>query len=155
MVRLQVVKNSNRIVLIAILAVSTLMLSFTGCQSDHERIYRVSGRVVFEDCSPAQFGVIEFRSESEIPFIARGKINKDGTFRVKASGKSSGLTEGIYRAIIIQVVGNPRGQPKIAHHHGLEVANKYRTYDTSDIRIEVEPNKKNDFEIRVDSKSGS
>ena len=129
-----------------------LLLSITGCQSDQERVYPISGKVVFEDGSPAQFGLIEFRSDSTPPFSARGKIDDDGTFRVRASGSTSGLTAGTHRAIIIQVVGNPRGQPRIAHHHGLEVADKYRTYKTSDLQIEVLPDGDNDFELLVESK---
>lgn len=145
------VNFSNWITTISILAILPLLLS-TGCDSNPFRVYRVNGKVIFEDDSPAQFGIIEFRSDTDPPITARGKINQDGTFRVRASGSSWGLTEGKHRAIIIQVVGNPRGQPKIAHHHGLEVADKYRTYDTSDIEIEIKPNNENDFNIVVESK---
>ena len=150
MVRLPVLKTSTPIFLSAALAM--LMLLLIGCQSDQERIYPISGRVVFEDGSPAQFGLIEFRSDTTPPVTARGKINKDGTFRVKASGRSAGLTAGTHRAIIIQIVGNPRGQPKIAHKHGLEVADRYRTYESSDLDVEVLPDGDNDFEILVESK---
>lgn len=128
------------------------VLSLTGCQSDGEPIYSFSGRVVFEDGSPAQFGIIEFRSDAAEPVTARGKINKDGTFRVRASERNFGLTEGTHRAIIIQVVGNPRGRPKIAHSHGLEVADKYRKYETSDLQVQISRDSENEFEFVVESK---
>jgi len=129
-----------------------VFLVISGCQNEQDRIYPIAGRVVFADGSPARFGIIEFRSESPEPIIARGEIQKDGTFNVRAAGKSWGLTRGTHQAIILQVIGNPRGQPRLVHNHGLEVADKYRSYQTSDLRIEVTPESENEFELVVDSK---
>jgi len=129
-----------------------VILSLTGCQSDGEPVYSIKGRVVFDDGSPARFGIIEFRSDAAEPVTARGKINKDGTFRVRASDRAYGLTEGTHQAIIIQVIGNPRGRPKIAHSHGLEVADKYRDYGTSGLEVQISRDSDNEFELVVESK---
>ena len=129
-----------------------LLTASTGCQSEVDRVYPVSGKITFSDGSPAQFGIIEFRSQSPDPVIARGKIEKDGSFRVRASGRQWGLTQGKHTGVIIQIVGNPRGQPKLVHKHGLEVADKYRDYKSSDLNIEVAPDGDNHFELIVDSK---
>ena len=129
-----------------------LLTASTGCQSEVDRVYPVSGKIIFSDGSPAQFGIIEFRSQSTDPIVARGKIEKDGSFRVRASGRQWGLTKGKHTGVIIQIVGNPRGRPQLAHQHGHEVDEKYRDYRTSDLRIEVTPDGDNHFELVVDSK---
>lgn len=129
----------------------TIAAIFVGCDSQPQ-CYPVSGTVKFEDDSTAQFGNIEFRSTTESPTIARGKINKDGTFTARTSGGRSGLLAGKHKVIIVQIIGNPRGGGSVVHHHGLEVATKYNDYRTSDLEIEVTPDGKNEFELVVDSK---
>ena len=133
-----------------LIMISSVLLP--GCQSDEGRVYPIKGKVVFEDGSPAKFGIIEFRSDTPMPITARGKINKDGTFRVRATGKPWGLTKGSHHCVIVQVIGVSRGQPKIAHNHGLEVADKYRDYKTSDLMVEVTPDGENEFTLQVESK---
>ena len=122
------------------------MLCTTGCQQQAEQRYPITGKVLFEDGSNAQFGIIEFRSNSPEPVVVRSKIKKDGTFKVRT-------IKGKHTVIILQVIGIPRGRPrKIVHKHGLEVADKYRDYQTSDLKIEVKPDGANQFELQVDSK---
>lgn len=124
---------------------AVLLCSITGCQQNGEQRYGVEGKVLFEDGSNARFGIIEFRSNSPEPVVVRSKIKKDGTFKIRT-------VKGSHTVIILQVIGNPRGRPKVVHKHGLEVADKYRNYTTSDLRIDVNPDGKNQFELRVDSK---
>lgn len=144
---------SSRVVLTTqLLLLAMVVLSFSGCQSSEDRVYPVGGKVVFADGSPAQFGIIEFRSDAPTPVTARGKIKKDGSFRVRATGRSWGLTKGTHKCIVLQVIGNPRGQPRLIHSHGLDVADKYRDYKTSDLEVVVTPKGDNQFEILVDSK---
>lgn len=137
---------------IAIACVLSFAIAFiAGCDS-RPPCYPVSGTVIFsEDDSPAQFGTIEFRSQTEPPAIARGIIRKDGAFTAKSTDGRAGLIAGKYQMIIIQVIGNPRNG-SVVHHHGLEVNKKYNSYKTSDLEIEVTPDGENKFDLVVDSK---
>ena len=131
---------------------ATGCLLSAGCRDSGPRTFPVSGKVVFADGSYAQFGDIEFRAESGEHVTARGKINNDGTFRLKSLGNRSGTVAGWHQVVIVQNTGNARGGlPAIHHHHGLDVAAKYRSYDTSDLRFEVKPSGTNVFEILVES----
>ncbi len=111
-------------------------LLVVGCGSSGPAYHPVSGKVVFtKDGSNAQFGSIEIRPESSPRVIARGKINKDGTFELNSQSRR-GAIEGWHTVAIVQVVGSPR-LGDVTHNHGLEVAEKYRDHRTTDLRIEV------------------
>ncbi len=121
-----------------------------GCQEEANRVYPAAGKVVFSDGSPAKFGIIEFRSLSAEPIVARGKIEPSGSFQVKTSGQP-GLVAGTHQVIILQVIGDPASRRKIIHRHGREVARKYRSYETSDLTVEVSAEGDNDFTLEVDA----
>lgn len=119
-----------------------------GCDSG-PKYYPVSGTVVFkQDGSTAQFGSIEFRSESEPPVVARGEITKAGTFSLASSGKI-GTIGGSHTVVIIQVIGNPRGN--VRHNHGLEVAKKYSDHRTTDLKVNVTKENASTLVLEVDS----
>ena len=120
-----------------------------GCDS-RPPCYPVSGVIKFADDSTAQFGSIEFRSDTEPPSIARGLINQDGSFTAKSAAGRPGLIAGNYKLIIVQIMANARSGG-VTHHHGLEVDKKYSTYKTSDLEIEVTPDGENNFVLTVDS----
>ena len=122
-----------------------------GCGKTGPALYPVSGKVEFSDGSPAMFGSIEFRSDSESPVIARGKIQKDGSFSARSVEFGDGMVEGVHNVRIEQVIGSFR-QGSVVHHHGLEVAKKYRSYRTTDLEVEVTPKGENRFTLLVDSK---
>ena len=126
------IENPMRLYSVNRIAAGLLLLaaavSAPGCQFETDPVYPISGKVSFADGSPARFGIIEFRRDSDAPIVARGSIKKDGTFQVRASGSRNGLTAGIHDAIIVQVVGNLRGGPPVHHHHGKVVADRYRDY---------------------------
>ena len=129
-----------------------MALACIGCQAETDPVLPISGKVTFTDGSPAQFGVIEFRRNQPTTAIARGTIQKDGTFQVRQSGSRSGLRQGSHKAVIIQVVGTHSGG-HIHHHHGQVVADKYRDYRTTDLSVEVSADSENHFEIVVEPKS--
>ena len=132
-----------------ILICLVIILAFSGCDNG-PTYYPVSGTVVFkQDGSKAQFGSIEFRSETEPPVIARGKIAKDGTFSVAASGKN-GTIGGKHTVVILQVVGTPRTEI-ITHDHGLEVAKKYNDHRTTDLELTVTEDSATGIVLEVDS----
>ena len=121
------------------LALSCLLMAITGCGDQGPKYYPVEGKVIFkQDQSPARFGSVEFRSQSDPPVIARGKIQPDGTFKLKSGGKQ-GTVQGTHSVVIIQIVGDPRIPGRVVHDHGLDVATKYSDYQTSDLSIDVQP----------------
>lgn len=128
-----------------------VIASFAGCGEQGPAFVPVEGKVVFkQDGSAAQFGTIEFRSESDPPVIARGKIQKDGSFKLKSEGKR-GTIEGTHKVVIIQVVSNHRSGG-VVHNHGLEVAKKYSNFRTSDLKIEIERETAKQLILEVESK---
>lgn len=140
--------SKNSVSLCACLFALTLVL--TGCGSG-PTYYPVSGTVEFKaDGSKAQFGTIEFRSKTDPPVVARGTIEKDGTFSLWSSG-NNGTIEGSHTVVIIQVVGDSRSR-KILHNHGLEVATKYSDHRTTDLIAEVNKETSSDLKLLVDSK---
>ena len=131
-------------------AIACLILN--GCQSEGEQVFPISGKILFSDGSPATFGTIECRSDSSSPVIARGRIEKDGSFTVKSFGNRNGLVAGDHRMIVVQVTGSPRDGGTIIHNHGQEVATRYSNYDSTDLRLHVQPGGRNHFEFIVDAR---
>ena len=131
-----------------------LLTMFVGCGEQGPEYFPVEGKVIFsEDSTPVQFGSIEFRSDSEPPVIARGKIQRDGSFRLSSSGRK-GTIGGNHSVVIIQVIGVPRvpGMAKIVHDHGNDIAKKYSDYRTSGLKVEVQRETCRDIVLEVESK---
>jgi len=135
------------------LIVTCLTASIVGCGDQGPKYYPVEGKVIFkEDSSAAQFGRIEFRSESDPPVISRGKIQNDGSFKLKSNGKL-GTVQGMHSVVIIQVVGGPRqGGGHVVHDHGLDIAKKYSDHRTSDLKVDVQPETYKQIVLEVDAK---
>ena len=134
--------------------IALVVFCFVGCDSDGSKLYPVSGKVIFKsDHSVAQFGTIEFRPETEPRVIARGRIEKDGTFELSSSGQN-GAVAGWHTVVIHQAVGDVRGGRMIIHDHdhGLEVSNKYVDHRITDLRVEVKMGIDNQIELLVDEK---
>ncbi len=126
-----------------------LCLGLSGCGDPSERLYPVTGKIVFADGTCAQFGNIECRSFSKPPTISRSNIGKDGSFDLSTVGKR-GVIAGEHQMLIVQVIS--RAKRNIVHDHGHEVATKYRQYESSGLKIDVKPDGKNHFELTVESK---
>jgi hypothetical protein len=125
-----------------------LLAFIAGCGGGPE-FHVVSGKVIFaKDKSPAQFGSIEFRSETEPHHIARGKIGKDGTFALKTKQRN-GAYEGWHTVVIIQASGNTRG-PSVKHNHGLDIAKKYLDHRDTELRVNVTEETASELTIEVD-----
>ena len=62
------------------------------------------------------------------------------------------MVRGKHKVVIMQVVTTPKDNPDFVHHHGLEVVDKYRSYETTDLTIEVKPGEDNQFELLVENK---
>lgn len=113
--------------------------------------HRVNGRVVFKkDGSPAQFGSVEFRTETEPHEIARGTIQKDGQFSLE-TGDRPGAAEGWHTVVIIQASGDTRSSG-IVHNHGLDVSKKYLDHRSTDLRVEVTRESARNLVIEVEDR---
>lgn len=131
-----------------------LMLALTclvGCGQSQPRLYPVSGKVFFRDGSSVLSAIIEFAPARGGP-TARGKINADGTFTLKTGERDGAVADG-HRIVIVQTWLSD-GAPSHARrfrHANLVLAPKYRSFDTSPLERQVEPDKKNVFMIEVES----
>lgn len=109
--------------------------SLVGCDEQGRAHFAAGGSVRFaSDNTPATFGDIEFRSEGEQVVVARGKIQKDGTFTVSA-GSRRGTVAGWHTVVILQPVRSLGGGMK--HSHGHDAHRKYGDHRTTDLRVEV------------------
>ena len=143
-------KNSYRGVF-NVLAISVFVVT-SGCSDTGPRYYPVTGTVKFSDDSPAMFGTVECRTATGEAVISRGQISRDGSFRLRSTGGKNGLVAGKHLMVIVQVLGTPRptSGKRIVHKHGKETSNKYRSYSSTDLVIEVVPDSKNHFDLIVD-----
>ena len=128
---------------------SAALLMFSGCDGGRAH-YPVDGTIKFKkDDSVAQFGTIEFRSESEPIVTARATIQKDGTFSLM-SDKRNGAVGGWHTVVILQPVS--RFHSGVVHNHGLEAARKYFDHRTTDLRVEVKADAEDDaYDLSIDN----
>lgn len=117
----------------------------SGCNQS-ENLYPVSGTVVFEDGSPVMFGDIEFQASQE-PINARGKIQRDGSFKLGTRSSSDGAVVGEHKVVIVQTVTN-HFNLEVVHDHGHVVDPMYSDYQTTDLTVEVKP-EKNEIKLVV------
>jgi hypothetical protein len=121
---------------LAPIVLSGLLLVAAGCGS---RTYPVTGKVVWEDGTPATelagWGV--HFSSFEMQVGAEAEIASDATFRAKLY-RESGLPAGEY-----QVVVAPPGDD------ASRINPKFLRYETSGLKATVEP-KDNDFTFKVE-----
>ncbi len=116
-----------------------------GCSDGRPRTWPVRGTVLFEDGSPVKTGVIELES-IEHQTTATGKIGEDGSFILGTFREQDGAVAGQHRAIVIQLI---MGDRTIVHtqDHGHPVPVHYATYESSDLRLTVEPTADNNLTV--------
>jgi hypothetical protein len=133
---------------LGILSVLILSVGVAGCGNG---LSPVTGRVVFEDGSPLDEGIVicEMQDGGK-PVMARGSIQADGTFRLGTEKPGDGVKPGKYRVLVV-----PRGRtqaeasvlPPIIDH-------KFEKFETSGIEFEVKEGK-NELPITVTKPKGS
>jgi len=127
-----------------------LLPCLAGCHSDQLPTYPVEGTIRFEDGSFPKFGDIEFYSATH-RINARGKINRDGSFKVGTYEPNDGAVEGNHKIIVIQISGTyltAKYNDEIKHDHGALVNTSYFDYRTSDLECNIE-RKSNPVELIV------
>jgi hypothetical protein len=121
-----------------------LSLLSVGCSGKS----KVTGKVTFSDGTPLTTGEVRFETTS---FLASGKIQSDGSYRLGSVSESDGVPKGSYRVSIyaldfshitpeMNIADAPPGKPLVAE--------KFRSGETSGLTCEVNGTTK--FDITVE-----
>ncbi|MBL8873089.1 MAG: carboxypeptidase regulatory-like domain-containing protein [Planctomycetaceae bacterium] len=132
---------------VGLLSLSLFIAAIMGCGPSHPPTYPVVGKVVFENGEACQLGTIEFRSLDHL-VSARGKIEKDGSFKLSTWEPDDGAVAGKHQVIIQQMIIT-EDLSFAAHGHGPRVNPRYGDYATSGIEISVEPVGKNEVTVTL------
>ena len=133
-----------------LIACILLLLSAAGCGGNSS----VTGQVSYADGTPLDHGIVFFETSS---LIAKGTIQKDGTYTVFA-GEKKGVPQGTYRVSIdgfqptvepapVGPDGRPRGNARIIPPV-IPIASKHLSAETSGLVCEVKGRTK--FDITVE-----
>lgn len=125
------------------------LFCLVGCGSDQVTTYPVKGRVVFQDGSPVRTGTVELESK-QFGTTATGFINQDGTFVLGTYTPNDGAAEGEHNAIVVQMIIND-GSVNHTVDHGNPVPPSYGDYDTSPLKVGVQPIEENEIVLTLDS----
>src|SRR5262245_37096766 len=131
------------------LLVALLVLAgAAGCGSGR---YPVSGRVVYDDGSPVEEGIVVGETWEGAPKVmAQGKIQRDGSFQWGTAKPADGAPPGKYRVVVL-----PRALGDAETAQGMQPAvdAKYTKHETSGITIEVKEGN-NELPITVTKPKG-
>lgn len=136
---------------------ASLVALVLGC-SNQPPTYPVSGRVAFGDGEPVDSGTIEFRSV-ELGLNARGKIGRDGSYKLTTFRPHDGAVVGEHRVIVAQhlVVETARpveyGGTGHAHTPHRVVDRRYASYRDSPLACCVSDQRDNVINLAVESPS--
>jgi hypothetical protein len=117
---------------LATLAPMAVLLGVAGCGGG---LYPVSGRVVFEDGSPLDEGVVICElNGAQKPVMARGTLQRDGSFRLGTSRPGGGAPPGQYRVLVV-----PRSLNQFEQEKQLPpiIDRKFEAFETSGLTLEV------------------
>jgi hypothetical protein len=129
---------------ITIIFVSFFLVLIIGCSQQTQ----VSGKVTFEDGSPLTTGEVRFESSG---FLASGKIQSNGTYRLGSTAKADGVPKGSYKVSVFAMDESgfkPGTLPRDAPAPQSLVMEKYRSGETSGLVCEV--NGSTTFDITVE-----
>lgn len=115
-------------------ALMLLALSLFAAGGCGRGLYPVRGQVVYEDGSPMAEGfVICEMPEGEMPVMARGEIQPDGTFRLGTFEPGDGARPGKYNVLV-----TPRGRTQAEEQTLPPVLDpRFQNYSTSGLELEV------------------
>ena len=126
------------------------LATLAGCSGNGLATYPVEGRVKFPDGKPLQGGIVQFQpiGDQEGKISSRGRIQQDGTYRMSTFEAEDGTIAGEHRVLVVPPAppgrADPWNLPKPVIHE------RFRQYDTSNLKFTVTPDGPNKFEITVD-----
>jgi hypothetical protein len=121
----------------------TALLIFVGC---HNGNVGLSGKVTYTDGTPLTVGEVCFETDT---YVARGTLEKDGTYVVGSISKSDGLPKGTYRVYISGADKMVSGPDGMQLPESL-IDEKYRKSTTSGLTIDI-PISGGKYNITVES----
>lgn len=98
-----------------------------GSGADLPETYQVTGKILQEDGSPMNGGLVEFQATTGAPVTTNGEIQPDGTFTLTTmieEKKLPGAVPGTYRVVIIPLMSDQAEQ-----QHAFEPMTVPQTYD--------------------------
>jgi len=104
---------------------------------------RLTGKVTFDDGTPAPNGTVIFRKDN---FMSRGEIKSDGSYKMSSEGTNDGIPPGEYKVYVQGVTEMPPGTPGQMILPVLLCHPKYSSPDTSGLTCKV-PAPGNKFDI--------
>jgi hypothetical protein len=122
----------------AVVLLLIALFSITGCSEP--KFYPVKGQVVIFGVGPLTEGEVQFRPRSRPKLIAKGPVQKDGSFVLSTPGHGDGVLEGDCQAAII---APPRGGKPV-------IAEKFADFDKADRNYTVTNRPENFWIIQVD-----
>jgi hypothetical protein len=115
------------------LAALTVLLGFAGCGS--RGYYPVSGRVTFADGSPLDEGIVICETQNgDKTVMARGTLQRDGTFQLGTLQPRDGAPPGKYRVLVVARALSER--EKEAKKPPV-IDPKFEKFETSGLKLEV------------------
>lgn len=124
------------------------LLLLVGCEKPPPPTYPVEGKVEFLGKAPEGF-IVEFASQEEATkgMNAQGKVEADGTFKLKTNVKGKdkdGAVAGLHKVVVVPPPASSGG-PEI-----LPVPFRYADYGSSGLTFEVKPDGSNSYKIKLD-----
>ena len=122
------------------------ILLLSGC-GDGVTLYPAKGTSLLQNGQPVTQGTIECESvDNPKKLNASASIQKDGSFELETMGKK-GAVAGKHKVTLIEPPGNSDlpldKQPK------PQFSVTYRSYDTSDLLITINPDNNNNLNLKV------
>jgi hypothetical protein len=128
------------------------LFSMIGCGPTAPPTFKVEGKVVFkEDGKLLRGGVVMFESTSPPYIRSSSETDSEGKFRLSTIEEGSGAVAGEHRVRVMPSVPEMiSGKMDATKEMSRVLAAKYMDFQTSGIRVTVEPNKENHFVIEIE-----
>jgi len=116
-----------------------VMVSLVGCSNQ----VGLTGKVTYTDDLPVQVGQVVFDDGN---YAFRGRINKDGFYRLGGAFDGDGIIPGQYRVYLTETEASEMDENGVVKHI-KRVADKYTNPDTSELTCEVKGKMSFDFKV--------
>jgi hypothetical protein len=140
-----------------LMLIASLIFLSAGCGDASLKTYSVEGRVVYDDGSPVQGGIVSFETDQRNaadgePNIinATGTVEADGSFRLITNRQFEGAVAGVHRVAVSEAPSTASDFDAMqkSSRQMIAIPRKYASFDTSGLTAKVEP-KANSITITV------